>query len=94
MLAVRVIQEQAIHVDAVKTVALDCRRLLCPLPVIRVQDRVAELATVTLVETFCTDPGALQDIPAWCRINRHEVLQSSSVDGEYRVVPRANAPRE
>ena len=64
---------------------LDCSRLLCPMPVIRVQDRVAELEPGDELEAVCTDPGALNDIPAWCRINGHEVLESSGKDGEYRV---------
>ncbi len=55
-------------------VVLDCRNLLCPMPVIRVQNRVAELAPGDELEAVCTDPGALNDIPAWCRINGHEVL--------------------
>ncbi|MEA3276433.1 MAG: sulfurtransferase TusA family protein [Pseudomonadota bacterium] len=67
---------------------LDCRRLLCPLPVIRVQDRVEQLDPGTLVVAECTDPGALQDIPAWCRINGHEVVATYSEDGQYSVVLR------
>ncbi len=67
---------------------LDCRRLLCPMPVIRVQDRVAELAPGEELEAVCTDPGALNDIPAWCRINGHEVLECGERDGEYVVVLR------
>ena len=64
---------------------LDCRRLLCPMPVIRVQDRVAELSVGDELVAVCTDPGALNDIPAWCRINGHQVLSSETVDDEYRV---------
>lgn len=73
---------------------LDCRRLLCPLPVIRVQDRVAELAPGTRIEAVCTDPGALQDIPAWCRINGHAVLETRSEDGEYIVALRVGGAQE
>ena len=68
------------------TVIVDARRLLCPLPVIRVQDRVRGLAPGTLVEAVCTDPGALQDIPAWCRINGHRVLETRSEGPEHRVL--------
>ncbi len=64
---------------------LDCRRLLCPMPVIRVQDRVAELQPGDELEAICTDPGALNDIPAWCRINGHRVLEAGERDGEYVV---------
>jgi len=52
---------------------LDTRNLLCPLPVIRTQDRVAILAPGDTLEVLCTDPGAIQDIPAWCRVHGHEV---------------------
>jgi tRNA 2-thiouridine synthesizing protein A len=30
----------------------------------------------------CTDPGALSDIPAWARINGHEVVDTIDVDDE------------
>jgi tRNA 2-thiouridine synthesizing protein A len=52
---------------------LDARRLLCPLPVIRTQERVATLRPGDTLEVVCTDPGALHDIPAWCRVHGHEV---------------------
>lgn len=68
------------------SLALDCRRLLCPMPVIRVQDRVAELEPGTILEAVCTDPGVLHDIPAWCRINGHKVIETRSNAGEYVVV--------
>ena len=55
---------------------LDARGLLCPLPVIRVQDRVAELQPGDLLEAVCSDPGVLNDIPAWCRVNGHRVVES------------------
>lgn len=80
--------------DTLGTVVVDCRRLLCPLPVIRVQDRVADLVLGIQVEAVCTDPGVLQDIPAWCRINGHAVLRTYSRDGEYFVVMRVGGACE
>ncbi len=74
-------------------VVLDCRRLLCPLPVIRVQDRVATLSGGDEVEAVCTDPGALNDIPAWCRINGHVVLETRTAGGEHVVVLRVQDNR-
>jgi tRNA 2-thiouridine synthesizing protein A len=74
-----------------KKVSLDARRLLCPLPVIRVQNRVQELEPGTIVEAVCTDPGALKDIPAWCRINGHRVLETRSEDDEHIVVIEVSA---
>jgi TusA-related sulfurtransferase len=67
-------------------VVLDCRNLLCPMPVIRVQNRVAELTPGDELEAVCTDPGALNDIPAWCRINGHEVLGQRIEEGVRYIV--------
>jgi tRNA 2-thiouridine synthesizing protein A len=64
---------------------LDARWLLCPLPVIRTQDRVAGLADGAELEVLCTDPGALQDIPAWCRVHGHAFLGSSRDGHEVRI---------
>jgi tRNA 2-thiouridine synthesizing protein A len=59
--------------------------MLCPLPVIKTQDKVAELQSGDILEVICTDPGALNDIPAWCRINGHEVLDSREADDEVSI---------
>ncbi|QSB01796.1 sulfurtransferase TusA family protein [Methylomonas sp. EFPC1] len=65
---------------------LNARRLLCPLPVIRTQDKVKTLVTGDVLTVECTDPGVMQDIPAWCRINGHKVLDTRTGDGEYVIV--------
>jgi len=64
---------------------LDASNLLCPMPVIRTQDRVKALNTGDILEVRCTDPGALNDIPAWCRIRGHEVMATNE-DAEGAVV--------
>ena len=56
---------------------LDDRNLLCPMPVIRTQDRVKALNTGDILEVQCTDPGALNDIPAWWRVHGHEVMATN-----------------
>jgi len=65
---------------------LNARRLLCPLPVIRTQDKVKQLQVGDILEVIGTDPGILQDIPAWCRINGHEVLEVNRNDYEYTIL--------
>jgi len=61
-------------------VELDARRLLCPMPVIKLQDCLKKQAMGTRVEITSTDPGAMNDIPTWCRINGHDLI-SSREDG-------------
>ena len=64
---------------------LNAKRLLCPLPVIRTQDKVKTMQTGDILEVVCTDPGVMQDIPAWCRINGHKVLDTLSGEMEYTI---------
>ena len=53
---------------------LDLKNLLCPMPVIKVQNKINEINISDTLEAVCTDPGTLHDIPTWCRINKHKVL--------------------
>jgi len=57
------------------TTVVDARNLLCPMPVIRAQDAVLKLQPGDTVQVLCTDPGVVQDIPAWCRVHGHEVIR-------------------
>ncbi len=64
---------------------LDARRMFCPMPVIRTQDKVNELQVGDTLEVVSTDPGALNDIPAWCRINGHKVVATRQEEDEVFV---------
>ncbi len=64
---------------------LDARRLLCPMPVIRTQNLVKTLEMGDTIEVFCSDPGALHDIPAWCRIHGHTLISAERTNGEIVV---------
>jgi tRNA 2-thiouridine synthesizing protein A len=66
------------HIDK----ELDARRLLCPLPVIRAQDAIANMQAGERLRVVATDPGVKNDIPAWCRINGHKVESMRSQDDE------------
>lgn len=68
--------------------SLDARGLLCPLPVIRTQDRMRDLAAGATLEVLATDPGVLEDIPAWCRVHGHEVVEMEEDEDLVRVVVR------
>jgi tRNA 2-thiouridine synthesizing protein A len=61
---------------------LDARRLLCPLPVIRTQDAIQKLQYGQTLKVLCSDPGVVQDIPAWCRVHGHEILNIQEGDDE------------
>ena len=67
-------------------IELDARRLMCPMPVIKTQDRIKTMAPGEHLRVTCTDPGVMQDIPAWCRINGHTVLTAEEIDHEYSLI--------
>ena len=64
---------------------LDARHMLCPMPVIRTQEKVEKLQVGDTLTVLCTDPGAIHDIPAWCRVNGHEVLGIQQEDEEISI---------
>ena len=55
---------------------LDLKNILCPLPVIKTQNKIKQLSPGDLLEVVCTDPGTLQDIPSWCRMYGHHVVDT------------------
>lgn len=65
---------------------LNAKRLLCPLPVIRTQDKIKTMQAGDVLEVICTDPGVMQDIPAWCRINGHKVLETITDEMLYTII--------
>lgn len=60
---------------------LDVRNQLCPIPVIRTQNRVKTLSANDTLTITATDPGVLQDIPAWCRVHGHKLI-STAIEGK------------
>ncbi len=69
---------------------LEARNSLCPMPVIKTQNKIAELQPGDTLEVICTDPGALSDIPAWCRINGHLVKETHERDDDVIIVIQVN----
>lgn len=65
---------------------LDVRGLLCPMPVIKLQDCVYHLKPGDRVEMIATDPGVKADIPMWCEINAHHILASQDAEESYSFV--------
>ncbi len=67
------------------TLELDCRGQICPLPVITLARRIAEVPVGSTVTVLSDDPAAATDIPAWCRMRNQELV---SVSAERYVVRR------
>ena len=65
---------------------LNARRLLCPMPVIRVQEAMKTLQPNDQLKIICTDPGVKFDIPAWCKVHGHKVLNIKEENHEIIIV--------
>jgi len=64
---------------------VDARRLLCPMPVIRLQEHVDKANPGDTISIEFTDPGGRHDIPAWCRINGHKLIEDSELEDGFRI---------
>jgi len=64
---------------------LDARRLLCPMPVIKTQNMVKNLQEGDTLTIIATDPGSQHDLPCWCRMNGHQILESKEINDEYYI---------
>lgn len=63
---------------------LDCRGLLCPLPVIKLAKTLPTVAVGDTVTVLADDLAAATDIPAWCRMRSQELVSA----GDDRFVVR------
>lgn len=55
------------------------------MPVIKSQNIIKQANDGDLVTVIATDPGALQDVPTWCRISNHELIETKESNGEIHI---------
>jgi tRNA 2-thiouridine synthesizing protein A len=75
-------------------VEVDARRLLCPMPVIRLQNCINQQPAGASVRITCTDPGVMNDIPTWCRINGHTVVSCDQQQDDFIFLVRKDSNGE
>jgi tRNA 2-thiouridine synthesizing protein A len=59
---------------------IDARGLKCPLPVLKMEKRLASLPPGAGLVVLATDPMAKVDIPLYCRQHGHDCSLSSEDD--------------
>ncbi|MGQ0722300.1 MAG: sulfurtransferase TusA family protein [Candidatus Eiseniibacteriota bacterium] len=64
---------------------VDARGLLCPLPVIRLEERMRTIPPGGRVLLVADDPAAEEDVRLWCRGHRHEVVDVARKGREARI---------
>lgn len=67
---------------------VDCRGLLCPVPIIRLSKAVKGVEVGHLVKLLATDPGSEPDLKAWEKQTGHTLLSSERSGSEFHFVVR------
>ncbi len=67
---------------------LDVKGLACPLPVLRANKAMREVAPGEVLEVLATDPGTVKDFEAFCRTTGHALVASNETDGVFTFLIR------
>jgi len=67
---------------------LDCKGLLCPLPVIRTKQAIDKMSIGQVLEMISTDPGSMADMQAWSKRTGHELIEQRQEDGLFQFYIR------
>ena len=57
---------------------LDCRGMLCPLPIIELAKALPRAPIDSLIEVISDDAAAAVDVPAWCRMRGQEYVGAAT----------------
>lgn len=68
--------------------SLDARGLNCPLPILRTKKALSSMGTGETLAITSTDPGSLKDMQAFCKQTGHELVSSSTNQGEFEFLIR------
>ncbi len=60
-------------------IQVDARGLHCPLPVIRLAEAARDAPAGARIVVLASDPAARHDIPAWCRMRDHELVELTEI---------------
>ena len=65
---------------------IDTSGLNCPLPVLKARKALADLSTGQRLHLIVTDPGANQDIPAFCKMTGNQLIESNEAEGKLHFI--------
>lgn len=71
-------------IKAVQT--LDCKGLLCPVPIIRLSKAIKSVQLGEAVEMLATDPGSVPDMEAYEKQTGHLLLVNEKQGDAFRFV--------
>ena len=69
--------------DVTPDLELDLKGLLCPMPMVKVGQRIKDVPVGGVIRAVATDAGSMADIPAWAKSTGNEVLQAEKIGDEF-----------
>jgi len=70
---------------------LDARGLNCPMPILKAQRALREIAPGDVLRVLATDPVSVEDFPDFCRSRGHELVETGRDGATYSFVIRRGA---
>ena len=67
-------------VPAEADLVLDCRGMICPLPIIELGRAWPSTVPGQLVDVISDDPAAATDVVAWCRMRGQELVSQAAYE--------------
>lgn len=70
---------------------LDVKGLNCPLPILKAKQALKNVPAGGVLEIHATDPGAVKDFEAFCRVTGNELVTTSRDGNVFKfVIKRGN----
>jgi len=66
-----------------KDESLDCKGLMCPMPIVKLAKKMKELPVGKVLELISDDIGSKEDIPAWCKRTNNQLLEMKEDKGVF-----------
>jgi len=66
---------------------VDARGARCPRPIIELA-RAIDAGTADLIILLADDPNARVDVPVWCRLKHHQLVEAVAEEGAWRFTVR------
>ncbi len=67
---------------------VDVKGELCPMPIVRARLAMDKLHAGQVIQVVATDPASRDDFSAWCRAQKHALLESKEAQGVYTYLIR------
>ena len=63
--------------------SLDCKGLMCPMPIVKLAKKMKELPAGKVLEMISDDVGSKEDVPAWCKRTGNQLVEMKEESGVF-----------